>query len=272
MSVTKQTSKSESRGPKDLKVLKVLKTTKDFNIQTCSNGSNPSKAQQSNTSLKPSAAESSSISTADFFSNKEVATANIRGALGSIIASAKANDEHSLTTPKNSISSNHFLGKEDRLENQSESLPSPTSPIPELETQALNLSELEPGGEDIKKLFCSNSGVEKKSGKPSITPRKRKTTERKPIGRPLAKKPRITRDQQYDIDLSITCDVVKKCIVQVNDKLDKNKFKAVCRKVSKQMVFIWTARKPEKKKNIQKWLNNRHVKIVRLIERYLELN
>jgi len=124
----------------------------------------------------------------------------------------------------------------------------------------------------MKVLRC-NSGVEKKSGKPSLTPKKRKRTDTKPIGRPaMPKKPRITRDQQYDIDLSITCDIVKKCIGQVNDKLDKDKFKGVCRKVSKQMVFMWTARKSVKKKNLQKWLNNRHVKIVRLIERYLELN
>jgi len=272
MSVAKQTSKSESRGPKDLKVLKVIKTSKDFNIKTCSAGSNPSKALQTNKSLKPSEAKSSARQSGDCTSDNESTTTNTPGAESSVTQPVKTTEEHSLTTTETSISPNHISGNEDKLENQSESLPSPTSPLPELETQALNLSELDPGGEDNKKLVCSNSGVEKKSGKPSRTPRKRKTTERKPVGRPLAKKPRITRDQQYDIDLSITCDVVKRCIVQVNDKLDKNKFKAVCRKVSKQMVFIWTARKPEKKKNIQKWLNNRHVKIVRLIERYLELN
>jgi len=264
MSVEKTKLKTAPGGPKDLKVLKVLKMTKDFNIKTCSQGEKPRKAQQSVTSLEhhntKSAAKLSPKSLASSSKEKTTTDEPVGG------GSTTSPSERTATLKEGNT---HLSTKEDGLENRTDSLPSPTSPLPELETQALDLCELDAGGKDIR---CK-SEVEMKTGTPSTTPKKRKKPETKPIGRPTkSKKPRITRDQQYDIDLSITCEIVKKCIRQVNNKLDKNKFKDVCRKVSKQMVFMWTGKKSAKKKSLPKWLNNRHVKIVRLIERYLEMN
>jgi len=86
------------------------------------------------------------------------------------------------------------------------------------------------------------------------------------------KRLKVTRDQKYDKDLRISSNYVKKCIEEVTDSaLDKKRFKALCRKVSKQLVGMWSKRKPSKKKSIEKWLQRRHRKILRLVEKYLQL-
>jgi hypothetical protein len=272
MSVQKNKFTTASGGQKDLKVLKVLKMTNDFNIKTCSAEEKQRKAQQAVTTLELHNTKSTTKLSPKSIASLSKKTTNTKEAVGRGLTTSPSErtDDVSLSTSKED--NNLRSANEDGLWNRSDSLPSPTSPLPELETQALSLCELDPSGKDIEKVMPCKSEGETKTGKLSTTPKKRKKTETKLIGRPSkSKKPRITRDQQYDINLSITCEIVKKCIRQVNDKLDKNKFKGLCRKVSKQMVFMWIS-KNQRTKNYEKWLNNRHLKIVRLIERYLKLN
>jgi len=86
------------------------------------------------------------------------------------------------------------------------------------------------------------------------------------------KRLKVARDQKYDEDLRISSNYVKKCIEEVTSSpLDKKRFKALCRKTSKQLVGMWSKRKPSKKKSIEKWLHRRHTKILRLIEKYLQM-
>jgi len=86
------------------------------------------------------------------------------------------------------------------------------------------------------------------------------------------KRLKVARDQKYDKDLKISSNYVKKCIEEVTDSpLNKKRFKELCRKTSKQLVGMWSKRKPSKKKSIEKWLRRRHKKILRLIEKYLQM-
>lgn len=77
--------------------------------------------------------------------------------------------------------------------------------------------------------------------------------------------------QQYDIRFIIV-ESVKKCIQEVNSKLDKSRFKILCRTVSKRLLGSWSSRKQPRQKSVERWLKHRHIKIVRLVEKYLEKN
>jgi len=104
-------------------------------------------------------------------------------------------------------------------------------------------------------------------------PRKRKPppeTEEERSRNP--KRAKVSRDgKQHDSRL-IVVDCVKKCIQEVNSKLDRSRFKVLCRRVSKRLLGAWSIRKPARQRNIERWLKHRHVKIVRLVEKYLEQN
>jgi len=87
-----------------------------------------------------------------------------------------------------------------------------------------------------------------------------------------SKRARVSENgQQYDIRF-IVVECVKKCIQEVNSKLDRSRFKILCRTVSKRLLGSWSSRTQVRQKSIERWLKHRHVKIVRLVEKYLEKN
>jgi len=86
------------------------------------------------------------------------------------------------------------------------------------------------------------------------------------------KRTNVSRDQNYDEDLRKSIKYVKACIDEVAEKLEKKRYKALCKKVSKQLVHMWSKRKPSKKRSIERWLQRRHVKIVRLVEKYIKMD
>jgi len=86
------------------------------------------------------------------------------------------------------------------------------------------------------------------------------------------KRTKVSRDQNYDEDLRKSIKYVKGCIEEVAEKLEKIRYKALCKKVSKQLVRMWSKRKPSKRRSIERWLQRRHVKIVRLVEKYIKMD
>jgi len=86
------------------------------------------------------------------------------------------------------------------------------------------------------------------------------------------KRSKVAKDEKYYKDRRISRKYVKNCIGEVADSpLDKTRFKVLRRKTSKQLVCMWSKRKPSKKKSIEKWLHRRHSKILRLIKKYLQM-
>jgi len=108
---------------------------------------------------------------------------------------------------------------------------------------------------------------------PSKAKRKRNKVPNLAEERPgKSKRTRVSQNsQQYDIRF-IVVECVKKCIQEVNSKLERSRFKVLCKTVSKRLLGSWSARRSPRQRSIEKWLKHRHVKIVRLVEKYLEKN
>jgi len=179
----------------------------------------------------------------------------------------------------------HLPGDEVKQQNRSQpsnpTIPPEPKPKPQnnkmaksLDTSALKASVKVDEKDDIK------SGRIRAKREAPIRKRKREapSRKRKQLVKPAVddsrktKRLKVTRDQKYDKDLKISTNYVKKCIEEATDSpLDKKRFKALCRKVSKQLVGMWSKRKPSKKKSIEKWLHRRHRKILRLVEKYLQM-
>merc|ERR550534_2973263 len=73
--------------------------------------------------------------------------------------------------------------------------------------------------------------------------------------------------KKHDIKF-IVVKCVKKCIEEVNSKLDRGRFKLLCRKVSKRMLRCWASRKAPHQRNIHRWLKKRRAKIIELVRKY----
>lgn len=114
---------------------------------------------------------------------------------------------------------------------------------------------------------------ESSSDVPSKISRKRsKVPDNSDVKPGKSKKVRVSENgAQYDIRF-IVVECVKKCIHEVNSKLDRSRFKLLCRSVSKRVLGSWSERKSPRQRSIHRWLKHRHVKIVRLVEKYLEKN
>jgi len=101
---------------------------------------------------------------------------------------------------------------------------------------------------------------------PSKPARKRHLSVQRP-GK--SKKTRVSQNNQQYV---IVVDCVKKCIQEVNSKLERSRFKVLCKTVSKRLLGSWSERSSPRQRSIEKWLKHRHIKIVRLVEKYLEKN
>ena len=79
-------------------------------------------------------------------------------------------------------------------------------------------------------------------------PRKRKQPTEMEEERPRnTKRAKVVRDgKQHDTRLIVVV-CVKKCIQEVNNKLDRSRFKVLCRIVSKRLLGAWSIRKPARK-------------------------
>lgn len=96
--------------------------------------------------------------------------------------------------------------------------------------------------------------------------RKRSSSSRGEGGRPGKK---IRRDKKYDQDLKFVCETVKKHMAQCSaaKALDKEIFKRVCKRVTKQLADKWAMRPSGKKRDLRTWLGVRATKIKQLIRK-----
>lgn len=212
-------------------------------------------------------------------------------------------ESHSLTSPSLSFSvsppkledkkasHSHLPGDEVKWQSRSQpsspTIPSTPNAQPESGKKAISLEttttlKASRKGSESRQNDEEEVKSERKRAKREAPTRKRKREAPSRKRKQLVKKAvddirktkrlKVTRDQKYDKDLRISSNYVKKCIEEVTDSaLDKKRFKALCKKVSKQLVGMWSKRKPSKKKSIEKWLQRRHRKILRLVEKYLQM-